>query len=799
MRRILLIILLQFGWIHPLKAFHIAGGDLTSVHLGGNDFQIQLTLFRDCSNPSAAPFDPRIIIGVFLRNSNALYDTFHVDLSNTFPLALAGNGCSPPPEVCMQQGDYTRIIQLPPQPGGYYLVWERCCRNTTITNLASPDLTGMGFYHELADPALANSSPVFNSAPLPYICAGQYFNFNFEATDADGDQLVYELSNPLAGGHTFNFSPNPFSSPLGSTGGQNLAPEPAPYTDATWASGFSLSNICASATPITIDPQTGIVEGIPDQIGFYAMAVTVREFRNGVQIGLVRREIEFTVIPCASNTSPDLDPEIIIPTSNQITIYAGDTLCFTVSAGDADGDSVFLKATGDIFAQSASTQLDPPYASWTDVSGIDSIGSQFCWYTSCSQRSDSLLRLTIEVSDNGCPLPKRELLRFRIRLLPVPVINPPNFLCLEMSDSNTVKLTRAPQPEIIPRYFDRFILLRSIDGSPFSEIGTYSDPAQEIYMDSVALQNNVRDYCYCMKGVNTCGEEGFLSDTICTLSSRNRDLNYIESVSVDSKNRISVTWEDFPDGQYGIYILERKMNEPGSRFEEITRLTGYTDYIWYDEDVFTDRYSYCYRMRNINYCGNESPYSNEGCSILLQGDDSQFSNSLRWNEYREWKGEVEAYRIERNANLDENNLVPLLDLNALRRDFEDRDIPLSGGPFRYRIRAFEGPGGNNAISLSNEVELVQGPLLYLPNAFSPNGDGLNTTWGPGFSYVKAFDITVMNRWGQVVFRTDKPDERWDGRYAGADCEQGVYVYRVRYWGFDKPESIVKIGTLTIVR
>lgn len=783
----------------PLPAFHIAGGDLTSVHLGGNDYQIQLTLFRDCSNPSAAPFDPRIIIGVFLKNTNALYDTFHVDLSNSFPLALAGNGCSPPPEVCMQQGDYIRTIQLPPQAGGYYLVWERCCRNSTITNLASPDLTGMGFYHELADPALANSSPVFNSAPLPYICAGQYFNFNFEATDADGDQLLYELSNPLAGGHTFNFSPNPFSSPFGSTGGQNLAPEPAPYTDATWASGFSLSNICGSATPITIDPQTGIAEGIPDQIGFYAMAVTVREFRNGVQIGLVRREIEFTVIPCASNSSPDLDPSIFTPASNLLSLYAGDTLCFNVSATDADGDSVFLKATGDVFSQSAAPQLDPPYAAWADVSGIDSIGSQFCWYTTCNQKSDSLLRLTIEVSDNGCPLPKRELLRLRIRLLPVPAINPPNFLCLEMRDSNTVKLTRAPQPEIIPRYFDRFILLRSVDGSAFSEIGTYSDPAQEIYDDSLALQNNIRDYCYCMKGVNTCGEEGLISDTICTLSSKNRDLNYIESVSVESDNRIRIEWEDFPDGQFGTYILERRFNEPGSRYSEITRLNNYDDYFWSDENVFTQRHSYCYRLRNINYCGNESPNSNEACTILLKGEASQFSNSLWWTEYREWKGEVEAYRIERNANLNEGSLVPLLDLNALNTAYEDADIPLSGGPFRYRIRAFEGAGGNNAISLSNEVELVQGPLLYLPNAFSPNGDGLNATWGPAFSYVKAVDMTVMNRWGQVVFKTENPDERWDGRYAGTDCEQGVYVYRIRYWGFEKPEPTIKTGTLTLIR
>lgn len=387
----------------------------------------------------------------------------------------------------------------------------------------------------------------------------------------------------------------------------------------------------------------------------------------------------------------------------------------------------------------------------------------------------------------------------KIRLNPVPLISPSNFLCLELSDSNTVKLTRAPQPGILPRYFDRFTLYRSVDGSPFAEYRQSGDPTQEMYYDSSAISNNSRDYCYLMRGFNSCDEAGLFSDTICTLGSQNRDLNYLEAVSVEGANRISIEWEDFPDGFFGTYIIERRNNEAGSSYSEIARLSNYAAYKWYDEDVFTERYSYCYRLRNINYCGNESPYSNEGCSILLQGEAEQFNNNLSWNAYREWRGDVDKYRLWRNPNLETPALAPLRDLNALTTTYSDTEIPLEGGVFRYRVQATEGPGGNNAVSFSNEVELVQTPLLYLPNAFSPNGDVLNNTWGPGFAYVQDFEIIVMNRWGQVVFRTTDLDARWDGRYVGEDCAQGVYVYRIRYKGFNNPEPKVKTGTVTLLR
>lgn len=792
-RLLLFIFLFSANWVN---AFHIAGGDLTSKWLFGNTFEIKLTLYRDCSNPNAAYFDPTIIIAAYTLNGSILQDSFHVDLTSVVPLEYSGLGCVQPPQICMQTGTYIRNIQLPPGSGGYYLVWERCCRNSTVINLQSPSQTGMAFYHEMADPALMNSSPTFNSPPLPYTCVGQLFRFSFFANDLEGDSLVYAMSTPLAGGNTSNQSPNPFSY-LNSPGGQNLIPSPGPYANSTWDFGYGVSNVCGSAVPLVMDPATGIVEGIPDVPGFYAMAANIYEYRNGILIGVVRREIEFTVLLCNGNSQPNLSASV---KNAYYEIYATDTLCFDVVAKDPDGDSLYLIYKGDVFSQSPAMGLVAPYAVTNDTSGVDSLRVNFCWQTQCYQARDSVYKVQYEITDNGCPLPLTSLGKVSILVKPVPIIEKPNLLCLELQ-STLIKINKNPQPEIIPRYFSNFRLYRSTQGGNYELIQSSEDPMQFTFVDSSASNPTGIDYCYFIIATNSCGIESFHSDTLCSITQVNETINYIERVSVDRENQISINWEDFPDGEYGTYVIEKRIHEPHSVYQEVARLQNYSNYYWEDADVFTSDYSYCYRMKNIDFCENESVYSNEACTILLQGESTQFTNRLQWNEYVQWKGEVLKYELSRSEspNNSSSSFIPYVERPATDRIFDDENIPLKGGIYYYKIQATEGPGGHSATSFSNEVELVQPPLLYIPNAFSPNGDMGNNTWGPAFSFVKSFEITVFNRWGQKVFSSTSLSNTWDGKYKGVECQQGVYLFKIKFFGFNTNDAIEKTGTVTLLR
>ncbi len=787
------ITLLLLFWASFANGFHIVGGDFSSEYLGGNSFRIRLTVYRDCSNPNAAYFDPTIIIGAYTLNGDVLQDSFHVDLTSVSTLQLAGPGCASPPAVCMEQGDYVRVIDLPPFNGGYYLVWERCCRNSAVVNLNQADQTPMVFYHELANPALQNNSPVFNSPPLPFTCLNSLFRFNFAATDPDGDSLSYTLSTPLAGGYTDRNTPNPFSA-LNSPGGQNQVPESRPYSDAIWASGFSLADICSGPQAMTLDPVTGIAEGIPALPGLFAMAVNVYEYRNGVLIGMVRREIEFTVIACTDNTAPNLGPAIL---NASYDIYETDTLNIDVFALDPDGDSIYLVHTGEVFAQSPAAGLPPPYATSRDTSGIDSVRVPFEWITKCGQSRDSVYVVEYEIRDNGCPLPLYSIARITVRVRPVPEVPRPNLLCMELAD-DYIALYKDPDTSLQPRYFDSYNLYRSTNGGPFVLVGQYIDPGLSIFRDSSVSGTGGDVHCYYMTGTNSCGRTSSPSDTLCTSTQANVNPNLIRTATVLSENVIEIRWEDFPDGPFSTYVIERRNQTTASSWSEVARLSGYIPYEWTDTDVKTDAYSYCYRIRNINACGNRSEWSNEACTILLQGEAEPFGNTLNWTAYTEWATGVSAYELLRVRSGDPVGFSLLSAFPDGTFSFSDEAIPNTGGPYRYVIIAREN-GGTGEESRSNEVELVQPPLLFVPGAFSPNSDQYNPTWKPEGAFIRTMNWSIFNRWSQEIFRSDSTTETWDGTYEGVECPDGVYAWRIRYGGFFNDKIFEKTGVLLLIR
>jgi gliding motility-associated-like protein len=88
--------------------------------------------------------------------------------------------------------------------------------------------------------------------------------------------------------------------------------------------------------------------------------------------------------------------------------------------------------------------------------------------------------------------------------------------------------------------------------------------------------------------------------------------------------------------------------------------------------------------------------------------------------------------------------------------------------------------------------------IYIPNSFSPNGDGLNDVfrvYGENFSQLK---VDVYNRWGQLLFRSSDVNGGWDGTFNGAACEQGTYTYRISYTGLDSKVNQVT-GHVNLLR
>ena len=110
---------------------------------------------------------------------------------------------------------------------------------------------------------------------------------------------------------------------------------------------------------------------------------------------------------------------------------------------------------------------------------------------------------------------------------------------------------------------------------------------------------------------------------------------------------------------------------------------------------------------------------------------------------------------------------------------------------------FEAVGANGCTTLKEAIVRV-GTKLYLPNSFTPNGDGLNDLFRiPPGSLIELKELVVFDRWGRKVFATTDAAKGWDGRQKGKDSPAGVYVYLLR--GKDDKGTVTVRGTVLLVR
>jgi gliding motility-associated-like protein len=97
------------------------------------------------------------------------------------------------------------------------------------------------------------------------------------------------------------------------------------------------------------------------------------------------------------------------------------------------------------------------------------------------------------------------------------------------------------------------------------------------------------------------------------------------------------------------------------------------------------------------------------------------------------------------------------------------------------------------------VKVYEGPKYYIPNSFTPNGDGINDIFRAipvGISYTTYF--RVYNRLGELVFETNKWLKGWDGTYKGKDQPNGTYVWIV--YGTDRNlNKVIEKGTVNLIR
>ncbi len=310
-----IIALILYGMPNLGMATHIVGGEMTYTCLGNDQYEIELTIFRDCwnGNPNAY-FDDPAAIGIYNSSGlllEGLLIPFEQMLDDTLDPVLANPCLVVPPNVCVHTTRYSQVVTLPPIIGGYELIYQRCCRNVTIVNIVDPLASGATFGVTISETALleCNSSAKFLNWPPIYICADEPIDFDQSATDVDGDSIVYRLCTPLLGADQITPQPQP---------NEQTIPTPVVWVDPPYNEGNMLNGTLGGQV-LEIDEQTGLLTGVPNTIGQFVVGICVEEYRDGELISTTRRDFQFNVGICGQTISSFFAPEIIC--DEELTVY----------------------------------------------------------------------------------------------------------------------------------------------------------------------------------------------------------------------------------------------------------------------------------------------------------------------------------------------------------------------------------------------------------------------------------------------------------------------------------------------
>jgi gliding motility-associated-like protein len=109
-------------------------------------------------------------------------------------------------------------------------------------------------------------------------------------------------------------------------------------------------------------------------------------------------------------------------------------------------------------------------------------------------------------------------------------------------------------------------------------------------------------------------------------------------------------------------------------------------------------------------------------------------------------------------------------------------------------------GCSNTDSVSVVVKEVtcEEPVIYIPNAFTPNGDNNNDFVYVRGNTIRELEFKIYDRWGEKVFETTDPKKGWDGYYKGKLATPAVYVYYVEAICFDN-QRFFKKGNITLIK
>lgn len=727
-----------------LQAKHIIGGVMNYECLGNDRYQITLRVYRDCNCTGCANFDPTAYMAVYNCSDNCFGQSqgtpfMEIDAQVLEVTSIPPDDypCLVPPNVCVQEGIYQFTVELPRSDESYFIAYQRCCRNETVTNLIAPGDTGATYFVEITPEAqqVCNSSPVFNDFPPIVICAGAPIEFDHSATDPDGDQLVYSLCSSYDGGG--NLLSEGYNTCIGAQ------PDPAcppPYDNINFLGpNYSPVNPMGVAANLQIDPNTGMLTGLPTDLGQFIVAICVEEYRNGELLSRTVRDFQFNVARCDPTVVAQIDATEVTAAQEYLVVSCGEN---TVN-----------------FRNQSFQQSNIDNYSWTfQINGQEETFGE--WQPS------------VTFPDTGLYLGK--------------LILNPNTLCGDTADIQ-VRIFPGIEADFTyeydtctagPTVFSDFSVSGSGqitdwewafgDGGSSDEqepIYRYPDPGTFPVALTVTDINGCQDteiqelLYYPVPELIVIAPSEFLGCVPARI--------FFDNLSTPISEEYDILWE-FGDGGIGTDISPTHTYEqPGTytvSVDIVSPLGCQTDTTF--NNLITVRPA---PIAGFSYRPQRPSNIEPTVSFFDESIDA-----IRW-----------FYDFGDDRLVNERNPI---------HTFRDTGL--------YEIKQIVvHPSGcrDTAIQV---LDVRPDVRYFLPNAFTPNEDGTNDVYrGAGvLAGISNFRMLIFNRWGEVIFETADPMAGWNGRKQniGQPVQAGVYMVLVTFTGPRGGQFEYK-GSATVVR